>query len=1459
MKRISAITTVCIVLLCWTATISAQETQVWHTLTKEQAPTKVNKGKETKEVRRLQLDFEAFRAQLFNIGKKETAVVELPLPNGQNEKFRLRNASIMDERLAKKFPGIRSYAGQGLKDRSALVRLDISHKGLHAMISSGTDRMVLIDPLDRQDVTIYRSIYKTAASASKHEHFHCSYSPMNDEALPRFFGGLQKTNLCTYRTYRMALACTGEYADFHGGTVPDVLAAMNTTMTRVNGILERDLNITLVLVADNDQLIFLDAETDPYTNGSGGAMLEQNQTTCDDIIGSANYDIGHVFSTGGGGVAYLASICKPYKAGGVTGQQSPYGDAFDVDYVTHEIGHQLGANHTQNNDCNRFANAAVEPGSASTIMGYAGICSPNVQSNSDAYFHAFSIQEINAYLDSNTGNSCAQAWDNGNSRPSITTMINYTIPARTPFVLSASASDPDGDGLTYCWEQMDREIASMPPQPGNTVGPCFRSYAPSTKKQRFFPNMHDLLNNDSNAWEVLPAVSRTLNFDLTVRDNQLGGGCIAQSSAEIEVIDTGAPFRVVKPNGLNNWVAQTVEEIKWDVAGTDQAPILASAVDILLSTDGGHHFDIVLAEQIPNNGAAEVIVPSMLTDSLRIMIKASENIFFDISDENFTITGPQALTVEVSDSPISCAGSTDGSLSAEVFGGQAPYTYRWSTGSQNASIGDLGPGEYGLTVTDDEGTFLTETLQIDTLKPLQIVLSGTNLTCNESNSGSILAMVTGGVPPYQYEWIGPDGYTGSGAEISGLAGGEYQLTVTDYRGCQEIASISLFDPNTRFYYDADKDGYGDPDKWLDACFEPDGYVKQAGDCADDNSHRNPGVKEVCDGVDNNCDGQIDEGFDRSWYYLDADGDGYGDPAQGILACIIPPNYTLNDQDCQDADSSVYPGAPEICDGQDNDCDNLTDEGGCRLVMEHGNLKRVGGEWQTIHLQYDYESMVIVANVVLNSEQQIPVVTRIRTIDHNSFEIKLQNPAGEEVGYYALTYFVVEAGTYTEAEHGINLEAHRFESNMVSSVTAWELDPQTYQNTYQEPVVIGQVMSYNDPRWSSFWSSSKTDRASAANVLGFSMGRQVGEDPDTDRLAETLGYVVIEAGMYELNGVHFYAALGDDSIRGVSNSSHGYPYETPLGQLDCAVASMATMKGLDGGFPVLFTEDPFGQRSKLMLAIDEDQIVDEERSHDGESVSFLAFGSPHPGITYCEAGATSAEYEWIESLSIGDITHQSGNNGGYGDFSDMEIYAARGEEVLFSLMPGTTTNNYPEYWNIWIDFNQDGDFMDEEEVVLALESHRGMYIGQFMIPYFAKTGPTKIRIAMKWGDFSPACGITGWGEVEDYTLVIEPASEARIEPSNKKLPPAAIAGFKTQIYPNPTSDLLNLSWEKEGIQLAQWRLTDVSGKVLQQQSSGVEAEAGNTSIQVGHLRTGIYYLVLIDQEGKRETLPFAKVP
>lgn len=1458
MKRISAITTICTLLIFWSVTGSSQGEDFWHTVVAEQIPSKVNVLKKIQEGRILQLDFEAFSSLLYTTSTTQELELIIPMPDGQNEKFSVRYAPVMAAGLAKKYPAIRSYAGIGIEDASARLRFDISHKGVHMMISSGRRPMVLIDPLERGNAKYYHSRYKTAVSTATAEPFQCSYSPMKDEALPSNIGGLQKTNQCTYKTYRLALACTGEYADFHGGNIPDVLAAMNTTMTRVNGILERDLNITLVLVEENDQLIFLNENTDPYTNGSGSAMLEQNQTTCDDIIGSANYDIGHVFSTGGGGVAYLASMCKPYKAGGVTGQQVPAGEAFDIDYVTHEMGHQLGANHTQNNDCNRFANAAVEPGSASTIMGYAGICSPNVQSNSDAYFHAFSIREINAYLDSNTGNSCAQVWDNGNSRPSITTMINYTIPARTPFVLTASASDPDGDGLTYCWEQMDTEIASMPPQPGNTVGPCFRSFAPTTERQRYFPSMATMLTNEPNEWEVLPSVSRMLNFNLTVRDNQFGGGCLAQSDVQIEVVDTGAPFQVQRPNGQEKWVAQTVETITWNVAATDADPINTATVNILLSVDGGEQFDIVLLANTPNDGAAEIIVPNEIGDHARIKVMASENIFFDISNEDFSITGPQALAVQVSDSPITCAGATDAAVEVEAVGGSAPYTFQWSDGSQIPSRANLGPGQYAVTITDSEGTSITEQIQIDTLKSLSIELIGTNLSCNQSHSGQITAVVSGGVPPYQYSWSGPGGYQGTSEQVDQLAGGSYELLLTDYRGCQQSAQIVLFDPNTRFYFDGDKDGFGDTEKWLDACYEPEGYVKIGGDCADQNSHVNPGVVEVCDGVDNNCDGQVDEGFDRYWYYLDSDGDGFGDPSQALFACVAPPIYTQDNTDCDDNDATIYPGATEICDGLDNDCDGLIDEGGCRLLIEHGSLKSVGEEWEKVFLQHTYESMIVIANVILSSGEQKPVVTRIRVVDNESFEIKVQNPNGAAVDGYSLTYLVVEEGVYNEAEHGVNLEAHRLEANLTSHATHWQLQPQVYHNAYTQAVVIGQVMSYHDTRWSSFWSSAANNRAEAPNATGLSVGKHVGEDPDTDRLSETLGYIVVESGLHELEDITFYAALGDDSVRGVSNSSTGYPYETPMGYLDCAVVSLATMKGLDGGFPVLFTEDPFAQRSKLMLAIDEDQISDEERSHNGEQVAFLAFGGPAAETEYCVAGATSAEYEWIESISMGDLTHQTGNNGGYGNFTDLEITATQGATLLYSLMPGTATNNYPEYWNIWIDFNQDGDFRDEDEEVLALESHRGMYIDQFTIPPHAKLGQTRIRVAMKWGDFSPSCGDTGWGEVEDYTLDIQASVESResIVPLSAS---TSEAKWQLEAFPNPVDDLLTIRWNKVLKNLSSWRLIDPSGQVLQQQDLAAGMDQYSIQINVGHLPSSIYYIQLIDEQGNREMVPFAKLP
>ena len=286
----------------------------------------------------------------------------------------------------------------------------------------------------------------------------------------------------------MALACSGEYAQFHltNQSIPAsatdeqkkaaVLSAMNTTMTRVNGVFEIDIAVKMVLVGDNDRIVFLDADTDNITDGNPISMINEVQTICDAQIGNANYDIGHIFSIGGDGLAGGGVVCiTGQKARGVTGRSQPIGDAYDIDYVAHEIGHQFGANHTQNKDCNRNNATAVEPGSASTIMGYAGICPPNIQSKSDAYFHAVSIAEMLGTIQSSA--TCATVTNTGNTAPIANAGANFNIPKSTPFVLTGIATDVDGiESLTYNWEQIDNEVAIiMPPEASSSGGPMFRS------------------------------------------------------------------------------------------------------------------------------------------------------------------------------------------------------------------------------------------------------------------------------------------------------------------------------------------------------------------------------------------------------------------------------------------------------------------------------------------------------------------------------------------------------------------------------------------------------------------------------------------------------------------------------------------------------------------------------------------------------------------------------------------------------------------------------------------------------------------------------------------------------------------------------------------------------------------------------------------------------------------------
>ena len=456
-------------------------------------------------------------------------ILGLPLPDGGFGRFRAVESPIMEPGLAAKFPEISTYRGQGVDDPAASVRFDRTSAGFHAMIRSPAGT-VYIDPYSRRDVDHYIS-YWTRDLSGAGRTFECGVRERLDSSdLIATYRMAKGDSGATLRTYRLAVAATGEYTIFHGGTVPLGQAAIVTAMNRVNDIYEQEVAIRMVLVANNDQLVYTDPATDPYTNDDGATMLGQNQVNIDAVIGSANYDIGHVFSTGGGGIASLGVPCTASKARGVTGLPSPTGDPFWVDFVAHEMGHQWAGNHTFNGDdgncagLNRNPGTAYEPGSGSTIMAYAGICgSQNLQSNSDPYFHGISLDEMIAYSTVGSGNGCAVQSATGNQAPSVDAGAAYTIPLETPFELCGSATDPDADPLTYTWEEFDLGPAGAPDMPVGDA-PIFRSFTPTASPCRTFPRISDLAAGTLVIGELLPTYARTMNFRLTARDNRPAGG-----------------------------------------------------------------------------------------------------------------------------------------------------------------------------------------------------------------------------------------------------------------------------------------------------------------------------------------------------------------------------------------------------------------------------------------------------------------------------------------------------------------------------------------------------------------------------------------------------------------------------------------------------------------------------------------------------------------------------------------------------------------------------------------------------------------------------------------------------------------------------------------------------------------------------------------------------------------------
>ncbi len=614
--------------------------------------------------------------------RQKEVILEIPTPDGGTARFRLEESPVFASQVAAQFPTWKTFSGQGIDDPTATARFDLNANGFHGYVV-GMRGTFLIDPYSLTDRNNYIVYYKGDLNQNR-EPFSCNIGgrETNRADLSAMTAPAVFSNGTQLRTFKLAVSASRQYTNFFGSQA-NALAAIQTTVNRMIVVYRRELATTFTIVSDI-RSVFTDANNGGFTNNSN-ADTDRNQVVLDMIYGNANYDIGHVLSMtpNPDGLAASPSLCDPTgKAQGFTGAPTPQGDGFDVDYVAHEIGHQFSMSHTFNNDfdgsCNtRSATSAYEPGSGVTIMGYGGICAPrNLSANSIEYFNLRSFDQALNYLQTTIPAqypTCGTVTATGNTAPTVAAGGTFNIPKQTPFTLTASATDPNGNALTYLWEEFDLGVATRSTGAVDTdedgmARPIFRAYNPTTSPSRTFPSLSYILNNantppatytgtlpfaptagSTNGYvcmagencvtgERLPSIARTMNFRVTVRDNSASGGGVADGAAQVVVSAAAGPFVVNSQNTATTWAGNSAQTITWNVANTTAAPINAANVAILLSTDGGQTFPTTLSASTPNDGTETVTIPNVATTVARIKIQAVGNIFFDINNANFTIT-----------------------------------------------------------------------------------------------------------------------------------------------------------------------------------------------------------------------------------------------------------------------------------------------------------------------------------------------------------------------------------------------------------------------------------------------------------------------------------------------------------------------------------------------------------------------------------------------------------------------------------------------------------------------------------------------------------------------------------------------------------------------------------------------------------------------------------------------------
>lgn len=690
-----------------------------------------------KDFKLYDLDLRPLKQQLFTVvdasAARRSTTITLPNADGEMEQFVVVEASNFEPALQARFPEIRAFSGRGITDPTATIKLSYSPQGIQTMLFRTNGKANEFIEAYSQDHTVY-AVFRSqrnkgnmgwVCSTPEQTLVNGINNEVNNLNITQRSGG----NL---KTLRLAQSVTAEYSNYFGATssaqVSLVLAAVNATLTRCNGVYEKDLALHLNLIANTTNVFYYNPSTDPYSAAAQMSQWNaQLQSTLTSVIGAANYDIGHLFgaSGGGGNAGCIGCICVDgSKGSGITSpfDAIPQGDNFDIDYVAHEVGHQLGANHTFSMS-NEGTGVNKEPGSGITIMGYAGITSQDLAPHSIDIFHQASIAQIQTNLNNKT---CPVTTTIANATPVVNAGANYTIPISTPFALTGSATDADaGDVLTYTWEQNDNASsgqtgASSVASATKATGPNWISFKGTTNPVRLMPKLATILagsnisgpltGGDAGAnTEALSSVSRTLNFRLTVRDNAVYSSTAPVSVGQtqfddmvVTVTNTSGPFAVTAPNTAVSWAGNTNQTVTWSVNNTTAAPVSCANVKISLSTDGGNSFTTLVAST-PNDGSEVVAIPNTPSTTARIKVEAVGNIFFDISNANFTITAGSACGI-----PTGLAASAITNTTANISWGAVSGALSYDVDYKAASSGTWINVATGTTATSANLSGLTE-------------------------------------------------------------------------------------------------------------------------------------------------------------------------------------------------------------------------------------------------------------------------------------------------------------------------------------------------------------------------------------------------------------------------------------------------------------------------------------------------------------------------------------------------------------------------------------------------------------------------------------------------------------------------------------------------------------------------------------------------------------------------------